>query len=272
MRRVSTLILLVLVPLLLCAASTSFTGKCVGVTDGDTISVLKDGKAVKVRLDGIDCPESGQDFGSRAKQFTSDMVFGKTVEVRQTDVDRYGRTVARIIIDKHDLSLELVQVGLAWHYKQYSNDTTLAIAERQAHEAKRGLWSQPDPIPPWQFRHGDMRTSNQTGQPSDTVYVTASGKKYHKDGCRYLTKSKRSLTIAEAQAQGYTPCKVCFDNTGQAKEQKSTDKNSDITVYITRTGTKYHRPGCSYLKRSAIPISKKEAIKRGYSPCSRCKP
>ena len=81
------------------AFAQSFSGKCVSITDGDTIGVLKEGKEVKIRLDGIDCPEKGQDFGSKAKRFTSNLVFDKKVDVHQKDIDKYGRIVARIIVD-----------------------------------------------------------------------------------------------------------------------------------------------------------------------------
>jgi endonuclease YncB( thermonuclease family) len=143
------LLLLAIVPLL---SADTYTGKCVGVHDGDTISVMKAGRAVKIRLEGIDCPEMGQDFGTKAKQFTSGMVFGKDVEVKEYNLDIYGRMVARIYIEGKDLSLELVKAGLAWHYKRYSSDPVLAEAELEARKAKRGLWSIPNPMPPWEWR------------------------------------------------------------------------------------------------------------------------
>ena len=94
------------VPLLLCfalllipTASYAWQGKAVGVTDGVTIQALHDGKAEKIQLYGVDCPEKRQDFGTRAKQFTSGMVFGRTVEVEPVDTDRYGRTVAVVKVD-----------------------------------------------------------------------------------------------------------------------------------------------------------------------------
>lgn len=132
----------------------TYDGKCVGVADGDTISVMHAGRAVKIRLEGIDCPELGQDFGTRAKQFTSSLVFGKDVEVKEHDVDRYGRTVARVFVGDLDLSLELVKAGLAWQYKRFSSDPVLAEAEVEARNAKRGLWSMPNPVPPWVYRRG----------------------------------------------------------------------------------------------------------------------
>jgi micrococcal nuclease len=130
----------------------TFTGNCVGVHDGDTISVMKAGRAVKIRLEGIDCPEMGQDFGTRVKTFTSGMVFGKGVQVKEYNLDKYGRMVARVYVQGRDVSLELVKAGLAWHFKKYSSDPILAEAEEQARGLKKGLWSMPNPVPPGEYR------------------------------------------------------------------------------------------------------------------------
>jgi endonuclease YncB( thermonuclease family) len=124
----------------------------VGVGDGDTVTVRAQGRTLKIRLEGIDCPELGQDFGRRAKQFTSDMVFAKEVSVEPRGTDSYGRTVARVFSGKKDLGLELLNRGLAWHYRRYSSDRVLAEAERQARRARVGLWSAKDPTPPWEWR------------------------------------------------------------------------------------------------------------------------
>ena len=128
-----------------------FAGRVVGVTAGATISVMRDGRSVRVRLEGIDCPERGQDFGQRAKQFTSEIAFGKDAAIEVRDVDRYGRLVARVKVDGEDVSLALVRAGLAWHYTKYSRDPKLAEAEMAAKSAKLGLWSSSAPIPPWVF-------------------------------------------------------------------------------------------------------------------------
>jgi len=129
-----------------------FSGKCVGVSDGDTISVMNEGKAVKIRLEGVDCPESHQDYGAKAKEFTSIMVFGKEVTVKEKNKDQYGRILATVFIGEKNLNLELVKAGLAWHYKAYSKDKELASAEEKAREVKDGLWSMINLIPPWEFR------------------------------------------------------------------------------------------------------------------------
>lgn len=134
-------------------AFANFSGRVVGVTDGDTIKVLHNGKAEKIRLHGIDCPEKAQPFGTKAKQFTSEMVFGKTVAVQVTDTDRYGRTVADVILpDGRVLNRELVASGLAWWYRKYSKDESLGQLEGKARSAKRGLWADPNPMPPWCYR------------------------------------------------------------------------------------------------------------------------
>ena len=114
-----TLFCLLLALMLLTPTLTwSWSGEVVGITDGDTITVLnsKTLKDVKIRLYGIDCPEGGQAFSKRARQFTSKMVYGKVVEVKVMDTDRYGRTMAMIYADKTLLNEELVKVGLAWVY------------------------------------------------------------------------------------------------------------------------------------------------------------
>lgn len=131
----------------------SFAGTVVGITDGDTIRVLRDGKEVKIRLNGIDAPESSQAFGQRAKQICSELAFGKIVDVRVIGKDRYDRLVADIILPgSTSLNKELVALGMAWHYKAYSRDSTLASLESQAKSAKAGLWSDTNPVPPWDFR------------------------------------------------------------------------------------------------------------------------
>jgi len=152
---VKKIILLVLFFLsALCSpAFADFSGRVVGVSDGDTIKVMHNGKAEKIRLHGIDCPEKAQPFGTKAKQFTSAMVFGKAVTVQVIDMDRYGRTVADVILpDGRVLNRELIAAGLAWWYKRYSQDKSLGLLEAEARAARRGLWADPHPVPPWEFR------------------------------------------------------------------------------------------------------------------------
>jgi endonuclease YncB( thermonuclease family) len=138
-----------------CSAFTNRTetGWVVGVSDGDTITILHDDYSQeKIRLFGIDCPEKSQAFGQRAKQFTSSQVYGKVVTIRRMAEDRYGRTVAWVFVGKTNVNEELVKAGYAWHFRKYSNDLELQRLEDDARNAKRGLWFDPNPIPPWEFR------------------------------------------------------------------------------------------------------------------------
>jgi endonuclease YncB( thermonuclease family) len=112
----------------------------------------------RIRLWGIDCPESRQAFGTRAKQFTGDLAFGKTVTVRVRDIDRYKRTVAEIILpDGKNLNQEIVRAGLAWWYQQYARrELILRDLEQDARAAKVGLWADSKPVPPWEWRKLQM--------------------------------------------------------------------------------------------------------------------
>lgn len=131
-----------------------FPSRIPGITDGDTITVLHNGRGEKVRLNGIDCPERRQAFGTRARGFTSGLAFGKEVTVRVTGKDRYGRCLGDVILpDGRNLNYELIKAGYAWWYRKYAlRDRDLEQLEKEAREAKRGLWSDLHPVPPWEFR------------------------------------------------------------------------------------------------------------------------
>lgn len=104
------------------------------------------------------------------------------------------------------------------------------------------------------------------------VYITRTGKKYHRDGCRSLAKSKIPISLKEA-VLSYGPCSVCNPPIIQQSiiSKPPTEEKKSVTVYVTRTGSKYHRAGCRYLRRSSIPMSLEDAKQR-YSPCSVCNP
>lgn len=133
---------------------TVLTGKVVAVADGDTFTLLTpEKKQVKIRLYGIDCPERKQDFGTKARQFTSDMVFSKSVSIKIMDVDRYGRTIGIVMLsDGRVLNRELLGAGLAWHYKYYDKSKEFADLEKNARCLKKGLWSMGNAVAPWEFR------------------------------------------------------------------------------------------------------------------------
>ena len=146
-----------LVLILLPSFSWAWSGEVVGITDGDTITVLnsKTLKDVKISLYGIDCPEGEQPFSKKAKKFTSKLVYGRVVEVKVMDTDRYGRTVALVAVNRQILNEELLKAGYAWVYYQYCHELichTWADYQFAAKLDKRGLWRDPDPVPPWELR------------------------------------------------------------------------------------------------------------------------
>jgi endonuclease YncB( thermonuclease family) len=126
------------------AAAIDLLGKVVGVLDGDTLTVLVERRAVKVRLAEIDTPEKGQPYGSAARQALSDLVFGKVATVHGQTRDRYGRTVGRVYVDGRDVNAELVRAGHAWVYRKYTTDRSLYALEAEAKAAGRGLWALPE--------------------------------------------------------------------------------------------------------------------------------
>jgi micrococcal nuclease len=135
-----------------------WSGKVVGINDGDTIRVMHRGRETKIRLFGVDCPERDQAFGNKARRFTSHMVFRKVVEVQEVDRDSYGRTVAWVSVDGKSLNKELLRAGLAWWYRYYAeNEHELEKLEAQARKSKIGLWSVPNSIPPWDFRRSESQ-------------------------------------------------------------------------------------------------------------------
>ncbi len=152
---------------LILAASVSFAetieGEVVAIADGDTLSVLVNRTQIKVRLAEIDTPEMRQPWGTRARQALADKVFRKTVRVDVSDIDRYGRSIGKIWLDDRDINRELVAGGYAWVYRQYMTDRSLLKDESEAREAGLGLWSQPDPIPPWDWRRGTRSAPVATG-------------------------------------------------------------------------------------------------------------
>jgi len=135
-------------------ATPTHLWRVVGVHDGDTITCLdENNQQQKVRLASIDAPEVGQEYGRASREALAAMVFGKTIAVADEGRDQYGRWIGSVSVDGVDVNRQMIATGNAWHYTEFSNDATLAALQEQARMQKIGLWSQPDPIPPWQFRH-----------------------------------------------------------------------------------------------------------------------
>lgn len=135
-------------------AEPGLRGRAVKIVDGDTFDLLlPEERTVRIRLHGVDCPERGQDYGKAAKEAFGEMMRDQQLRVVTVDSDRYGRVVGEVYTSSGMwVSLELVKRGMAWHYLAYSSDERLAQAEREARAASVGLWSQPRPVAPWDWR------------------------------------------------------------------------------------------------------------------------
>jgi endonuclease YncB( thermonuclease family) len=139
-------------------------GRVVRIADGDTITLLDSTNTQhRIRLQGIDAPESHQDFGAQSKKSLSDMIFDKQVTADCDKTDQYGRQVCKIVFDGRDVNLEQVKAGMAWHYKDYEREQspqdreTYAHAEDEARRVRRGLWIDANPVEPSEFRRDERR-------------------------------------------------------------------------------------------------------------------
>ena len=159
MKKYAPLLLLCLLPAApALAVPSQFAAFVAAVADGNTIIVLnQEQQRGTIRLYGINCPEGGQAFGRRAREATAKVVFGKAVTARPMDTDRYGRTVAVVLMsDGKSLNEHLVREGLAWVYPQYCKQEDICAPlrklEQAAKEQKKGLWADKAPVPPWEWK------------------------------------------------------------------------------------------------------------------------
>jgi len=180
------------------AHAETLTGYVVDIADGDTITVLDaDHLQHKIRLSGIDAPEKAQPFGERSKQNLAGMVFNKTVTVEWSKRDRYVRKVGKVMVGGVDTNLAQVRAGMAWWYEAYRKEQSPAgqrlyqDAEQQARALRVGLWRDPVPVAPWDWRHGPSTSVEQdcpcgggavcTGKKGGRFCFTPSGQKtYYK--------------------------------------------------------------------------------------------
>lgn len=176
------------------AHAETLTGYVVGISDGDTITVLDTrNRQIKVRLAGIDAPEKGQAFGDRSKQHLASLIFNQNVTVEWVKQDRYSRTVGKVLVNGKDANLEQIKVGMAWWYEKYRKEQSVPdqeiyhAAEMAAKQQRMGLWRDENPIPPWDWRHAGTASPNQdcpcesgttcTGPKGGRYCVTESGRK-----------------------------------------------------------------------------------------------
>jgi len=169
------------------SGATVYEGKVVHIADGDTLTILWQGKPVKVRLAEIDTPEKRQPFGMRAKQALAGLAFSKRARVIAVAVDRYRRTVGKVYVGGVDVNATLVRAGYAWVYRRYAKDPRLYEFEKLARAEKRGLWADAHPIPPWEWRHGKKTVKRRKKAASGTAF-TCGTKRY----CREMTSCKEA--------------------------------------------------------------------------------
>lgn len=162
-------------------------GKVISIADGDTLTILTTQKQqVKVRLAGIDCPEKSQPYGSVAKQMLSGKVYGYNVKVKEHGKDQYGRTIGDVYLGDIWINYEMVKGGWAWHYKQGSKDKKIAQAEVEARKVRRGLWTDPNPVSPWEYR-----SPKSSKKPITGYWLNESTGVRHNSNCPQYKNTKR---------------------------------------------------------------------------------
>lgn len=211
-------------------------GQVINVHDGDTVTVLdQNNKKFHIRLQGIDAPELKQEFGSVSQQSLARMVLGKQASIFWTKVDKYRRTVGTIKIDGRDMNIEQVKAGMAWHFKKYEDEQepqdriNYAAAEQQARAARLGLWQDPNPTVPGEWRQGVKTKRWGPPPPEGTIIGNSNSKKYHRPDCsgyRDMAEKNRVFfkSVAEAEAAGYKRAGNC-----PAEEQVVLSKTSSNT-------------------------------------------
>ncbi len=180
------------------AFSQTHMGSVVAITDGDTFTLLTaDKEQKKIRLSEVDTPEKGQPYGEKSRQVLSDLIFNKQVSAEQTNIDRYGRIVARVYQEQTDVNAEMIRQGAAWVYRQYASDQKLFDLEAEAKASGRGLWSLPETqrvyphrVPPWQWR----KTAKQASEP---VKITTTTEEMYDCGVKHYCKEMTSCEEAE---------------------------------------------------------------------------
>jgi endonuclease YncB( thermonuclease family) len=154
------------IPLLVATApaAAEVLARVVSVHDGDSLTVLVDRRQLKVRLKDIDAPELGQPFGRNSRQSLSDLCFGKIASIEIGGRDRYQRAIAHVTCAVTDANAEQVRRGYAWIYARFvRRDSPLFAVEHEARTARRGLWTDPSPVAPWDWRRSGRQSRGTSG-------------------------------------------------------------------------------------------------------------
>lgn len=217
-----------LAPIISPAQTNSYYGHVVSVSDGDSITVLdRQLREHKIRLNGIDAPEAGQEFSQASRRHLAQMVSGREVLVIWQMTDRYERELAKIMVDRMDINLEQLRAGMAWYFREYERDVpeedreNFDAAERKARSERRGLWQQLNPLPPWDYR-ARKREENGIGAvrspETRSGVIRIAGNRnsgiYHRSDCPdYDRISERNRVYfkseEEAKKAGYRKARNC---------------------------------------------------------------
>lgn len=185
-----------------------FTARVVEVVDGDTLTVRRGTADVRVRIFGIDAPESGQAYGAEARDEARRLLQGRDVAVRQRDVDQYERIVAELRVGDVDVGPALIRAGAAWNYAYFSEDERYAALEAEARRAGLGLWRAPEPVAPWRWRaEAAARTSVEApfvGNRRSQVFHARGCESFDCPNCTEPFESSDA-----ARAAGYRPHAAC---------------------------------------------------------------
>lgn len=315
MRRLQALFALLLLSALTALAQNNvqlvIEGKVINVHDGDTITVLdKENKKFHIRLQGIDAPEIKQKYGPESQKNLERMVMGKQVTIVWNKVDKYRRTVGTIMLEGRDINIEQVKAGLAWHFKKYAEEQppadriTYAKAEEQARAAKLGLWQDPNPTPPGDYRVAVKEARWGPPPPPGTIIGNKNSMKYHRPDCpgyKDMAEKNRVFfkSVEEAEAAGYKRAGNCPPEDESTARQSSTNNSTQSTrtssqaqsrpatttatannpssgdVIGNKNSKKYHLQGCpgytqTSEKNRVIFKSAAEAEAAGYTRAGNC--
>ena len=226
------------------ANTNSVSGRVISVADGDTITIIGDGNTqYKIRLNAIDAPEKSQAFGQKSKQQLSNYVFGKDVTVTWKSKDKYGRVLGTVFVGGKDINLQMVRDGYAHHYKRFDSSPAYAAAETEARQNRRGLWSDPNPISPEDYRH----------RGTSAAPLAASS----------------ALPRSSAQREGGSRVEYNAGNAMPVGSRTAAPVNStwpDTGFWLSTNSNKRHNRKCeNYRKTRGYPCSSSEG-----TPCGKC--
>ena len=234
------------------AGAETFTGKVVEVIEGDIVRFTHDDKTETIRLHGVDCPEMNQPFGPEAKKFTSDLALGVEIRVEVTGVEPKNRQRAenRLVAEATlpegtTLTQELLLAGMGWWNRQDTpQDPRLGSLCAKAIVTKKGLWADPAPLAPWDFRAIQEKEAAEAAKETDApkqappkestprpksgeiVFVAKNGSEYHHTGCVRLDRTKRAIARSRAEELGYGPCLLCFPRSLSEEAPKLAQKGN----------------------------------------------